>query len=76
MRSLLALASGSPWTFAGWLATAGYFVVAGYDGWRAASAYAHLDYVFVAALTIAFIVAGVRREPQAEPWWWPRRDAA
>jgi hypothetical protein len=22
-------------------------------------------------LTVAFVVAGVRDERQAEPWWWP-----
>jgi hypothetical protein len=31
----------------------------------------HLEYVCLAALTVAFIVAGVRDEAQAEPWWWP-----
>ena len=32
---------------------------------------AHADYVALAALTAAFVAAGLRDEPQAEPWWWP-----
>jgi hypothetical protein len=36
----------------------------------------HADYACVALLTIAFIVAGIRKEPQAIPWWWPTAEDA
>ncbi len=31
----------------------------------------HSEYILLAALTVAFVIAGIRDEPQAEPWWWP-----
>lgn len=58
-------------TQAAWIATAGYFIVAAIDAIRATPAPLHIDYVLLAALIIAFAIAGKRDEPQAEPWWWP-----
>lgn len=58
-------------TQAAWIATAGYFIVAAIDAIRATPAPLHIDYVLLAALVIAFAIAGKRDEPQAEPWWWP-----
>jgi fucose 4-O-acetylase-like acetyltransferase len=71
LRSAVALRSGSPWSLAGWLASALYFVIALADVLRRASAPFHLDYVVLAILIATFVVAGVRDERQAEPWWWP-----
>jgi hypothetical protein len=71
LKSVAVLGRRSPYTIAGWVFTAAYFALAGYDAWHRATAPLHVDYVLVAALTIVFVVAGRRNEPQAEPWWWP-----
>ena len=71
VRSVAVLRSRSPWTIAGWCFTALYFAVAGIDALRAKPAAAHLDYVALALLALTFVIAGLRDEPQAEPWWWP-----
>jgi hypothetical protein len=63
----------SSFTIAGWLATAAYFALAGYDAARSQHAPWHADYVVLGALAVAFAVAGFRDEPQAEPWYWPVR---
>jgi hypothetical protein len=72
---LSVLRARAPWTSVGWAATAGYgfSAAAAYTGhgWRpeiAITAYACLI-----VLAVAFVVAAIRREPRAEPWWWPRR---
>lgn len=70
-KSTLVLGPRSRATALGWVLTALYFVIAGVDAIRAERAPYHVDYVVLAALTIAFVVAGVRDEPQAEPWYWP-----
>ncbi len=71
VRSAAVLRSPSAWTIAGWCFTALYFGIAGGDALRAAPAPAHVDYVALALLVAAFVIAGLRDEPQAEPWWWP-----
>lgn len=76
LKSVSVLGSRSRGTALGWLFTAVYFTIAAVDAWRAAKAPYHIDYVALAALTIAFIVAGIRDEPQAEPWYWPSRVGA
>jgi hypothetical protein len=73
LKSAAVLRRRSVWTLAGWLATAAYFVIAGIDAARGTRAVAHLDYVALALLIACFAAAGARDEPQAEPWWWPRR---
>jgi hypothetical protein len=72
LKSVAVLRSPSAWTIAGWVFTALYCAIAAYDVARNRHAPAHVDYVILAFLTICFIVAGRRDEPQAEPWWWPR----
>ncbi len=76
VKSVAVLGRLSSFTIAGWAFTAAYFALAAYDAWRRTTAPLHVDYALLAALTIAFIVAGRRDEPQAEPWWWPRRTPA
>ena len=71
LASTRVLGERSRATQAGWIATAGYFIVAAIDAIRATRAPLHIDYVLLAALVIAFAIAGKRDEPQAEPWWWP-----
>lgn len=71
LASARVLAADSRATKIGWLATAAYFVVAAIDELRHAGAPGHLDYVLLALLGVAFVVAARRDEPQAEPWYWP-----
>jgi hypothetical protein len=69
-KSVIVLGTRSRWTQVGWAATAGYFIIAGGKA-ATGTAFAHVDYGALALLTVAFVVAGMRDEPQAEPWWWP-----
>ena len=73
MRSLVILRAAAPWTSAGWAGTFGYCIAAvlEFSGSAAHATAALVAYAFLVALAIAFVVAGVRDEPQAEPWWWP-----
>ena len=75
LRSIAVLRSRAPWTSAGWAGTVGYCVAAAieFSSDRAHPAAALVAYAFVVVLAIAFAVAAVRDEPQAEPWWWPVR---
>jgi hypothetical protein len=73
LRSVSVLRARSAYSIAGWLLTAAYFVLAGYDAARSQHAPWHADYVVLGALAVAFAAAGFRDEPQAEPWYWPVR---
>jgi hypothetical protein len=75
IRSLAVLGTRAPWTSTGWAATAAYFVTA---AWRYAHDGAHrgimlLAEVFFVILAVAFVIAVMRDEPQAEPLLWPSR---
>ncbi len=71
-KSLSVLGREAPWTSAGWALTVLYFIVILVKVKRVPEP-AVLEYAALAALAIAFIVAGIRDERQAEPWWWPTR---
>ncbi len=73
LRSALVLrrSAGSEATIAGWLATAAYAIAAATHAATGAAAANVAGYVLLVALTVAFVLAGRRDEPQAEPWWWP-----
>ena len=73
VRSLVVLRGGSRATSLGWLATIAYVVVAAVDAARGSVAPGHIDWWLLAVVTVAFVVAGMRDEAQAEPWWWPAR---
>lgn len=72
LRSVGVLRTRSPWTSLGWAATVGYCAAASFElrgpSHHLAQAVA---YGFLAVLIAGFVVAGVRDEPQAEPWYWP-----
>jgi hypothetical protein len=72
-RSIAVLRGAAPWTSAGWAGTLGYCAAAAVefssDTLHRPAAY--VAYFFLLTLTVAFVVAGVRDERQAEPWWWP-----
>ena len=74
LQSLLVVRARAPWTAAGWAGTLAYAIaaIAQFSSpavHRPASA---LAYALLVLLALAFVVAGVRDEPQAEPWYWPR----
>jgi len=71
LKSIVVLGRAAPWTSLGWLLTIVYFleVIVKTSVVPALPAYA--EYAILALLAIAFVIAGVRDEPQAEPWWWP-----
>jgi hypothetical protein len=71
LKSIAVLRMRSAWTIAGWAATAVYFAIEAVAAARATHAPAHTDYIMLGVLTVCFVVAGIRDEPQAEPWWWP-----
>jgi hypothetical protein len=74
--SLLILRAASPWTSLGWLCTIAYDVTASAEILWHRHLALHLPYWFLAGLTLAFVIAGVRDEAQAEPWWAPRHLGA
>lgn len=74
-RSMQYTRARSPWTFWAWAATIAYCVYAYIEirplfGLHLPE---HGEYVFLIALTVAFVVAGVKDEAQAEPWYLPTR---
>jgi hypothetical protein len=73
VRSIVVLRARAPWTSAGWAGTLGYCIAAvvEFSNEETHRPAALIAYAFLLALAIAFVVAGVRDEPQAEPWWWP-----
>jgi hypothetical protein len=75
VRSIVVLRGVAPWTSAGWAGTLGYCFAAGveYGDDALHRPAAMVAYAFVVLLAVAFVVAGVRDERQAEPWWWPTR---
>jgi hypothetical protein len=72
LRSIIVLRGTSPWTSVGWAATVGYSLAELAEIVRGTHLAYNLPYWYLAALTAAFVVAGVRDEAQSEPWWWPR----
>ena len=73
LRTVAVLRDAAPWTSAGWCATIAYDLTAGYELLAHARLPLHVPYWFLVALVVAFAIAGLRDEPQGEPWWWPRR---
>jgi len=71
VKSVLVLEAKAPWTAAGWWLTVVYFIAAILRATVAPSLPSLVEYAALAALALAFVVAGVRDEPQSEPWWWP-----
>jgi uncharacterized membrane protein YhaH (DUF805 family) len=72
VRSALVVRRVAPWTAAGWWLTVAYCVVVIVPLVGGPRLPFHGEYAFLIALAIAFVVAGVRDEPQAEPWYLPR----
>lgn len=72
-KSLAVLGARSPWTSTGWWATIVYCLMTVEELVRHIHLAWHLPYWDLGVLVAAFAVAGVRREAQASPWWWPAR---
>lgn len=75
IRTLVVLKAAAPWTSLGWVFTVLYDSAASGEIIFERHLPFHIPYVFLAALALAFVVAGARDEPQADPWWWPGRLA-
>ncbi len=73
LKSLAVLGGRSPWTSMGWWATLVYCIMTVDELVRRTHLAWHLPYWCLGALAVAFAVAGVQHEAQADPWWWPRR---
>jgi hypothetical protein len=73
VRSIVVLGRAAPWTSAGWCLTLVYFAALIGKATVALALPGYVEYLVLAALAIVFLVAGVRDERQAEPWWWPNR---
>jgi hypothetical protein len=73
LKSLAVLGAASPWTSAGWWATVAYCAMTAEELVAGTHLARHLPYWALGVLAAAFAVAGVRREAQADPWWWPAR---
>jgi EamA domain-containing membrane protein RarD len=73
VRSLAVLGRRAPWTSLGWFWTFCYCVPAAirFAGLTTARTATLAADAALLLLLVAFIVAGLRDEPQAEPWWWP-----
>jgi hypothetical protein len=76
IKSLLVLGRDAPWTSAGWWLTILYFIAVGVKTTLVPTLPVPLEYIVLAGVTIVFVVAGVRDERQAEPWWWPNGRGA
>ncbi len=72
VRTLVVLGPAAPWTSLGWALTIAYDGAASYEIAAKSHLPMHVPYWFLGALVVAFVVAGIRDEPQADPWWWPR----
>jgi len=75
LRALAVLRGRSPWTTVGWAATAVYCATAAVEFSRSAPSRGLMlsADAFFGVLLVAFIVAGIRDEAPAEPFWWPTR---
>jgi hypothetical protein len=76
IKSVIVIGRAAPWTSAGWWLTAAYFVAAGAKATVTPTLPVGVEYAILVALAATFVVAGVRDEAQAEPWWWPHRLGA
>ena len=75
IRSMGLLRAGSPWATAAW---AFAFVYGAAEAIAYSQPLVHrpagqVGYGALVLVAVAFIVSGIRNEPQGDPWWWPRR---
>lgn len=73
LRSIFILRGASPWMAIGWAGAALYFLVLFIRNLNGATVGSAREYAIVLFIAVVWIVAVVRDEPQAEPWWWPRK---
>jgi hypothetical protein len=71
IKSIPVLGRTSPWTSAAWGFTLLYVVAVFLEYGPHWAIPGHGEYAFLIAMTITFVVAGIRDERQAEPWYWP-----
>jgi uncharacterized membrane protein HdeD (DUF308 family) len=71
VKSIATLGRVAPWTSAGWWLTVVYFFVVIGRTTISPAVPVSAEYIVLVGLAVVFVVAGVRDERQAEPWWWP-----
>jgi hypothetical protein len=76
VKSTVVLGRTAPWTSAGWLLTVVYFLEVIVKTTLAPALPTAAEYAVLLALAVAFVIAGVRDERQAEPWYWPDHQGA
>ncbi len=77
VRSMRLLGTGSPWATVAW---AFVFIYGAAEAVAYSQPPLHqlagrAGYGALILVAVAFIVSGIRNEPQGDPWWWPRRTA-
>jgi hypothetical protein len=75
-KTMAVLGRAAPWSSGAWFLTALYFVAVLGNVLLAPRVPGFVEYAILASLTIAFVIAGIGDERQAEPWWWPARRGA
>jgi hypothetical protein len=73
LQSIYILRGAAPWMSVGWAGAAVYFVVLFVRNLNGATIGPVFEYALILFVAIVWIVGVVRDEPQAEPWWWPRK---
>ena len=67
------LRGAAPWMSIGWTGAGIYFAVLFVRNLNGAMIGPIPEYALVLFVAVVWIVAVVRDEPPAEPWWWPRK---
>ena len=75
LRSLAVVRTKAPWTAVGWAGTLGYCATAAAAFSRSAPPPGFMLWAdaFLVLAAGAWVTAAIKREPRAEPWWWPVR---
>ena len=73
VKTLVVLRTSSPWTTAGWILSTVYALIACTELVSQRTVAPVWPYGALLLMVIAFVVAGIKDERQADPWWWPMR---
>jgi hypothetical protein len=75
LRSLAVVQTKAPWTSAGWAGTLGYCATAAVAFSRNVPPLGFMLWAdaFLVLAAGSWVTAAIKREPHAEPWWWPVR---
>ncbi len=71
IRSAFVVRRVAAWTAIAWWSTLAYCIAAIVPLLGGPRLPYHGEYVALVGLTVAFVIAGIKDEPQAEPWYLP-----